>query len=117
MSYSFSVRLLAEPLRSLAFGSIGAAYMGVGTAFDHPIRMIYMQNLTDVNLIFSLDGINDHFVLPDGGYMILDITANKTREQGWYIAEGQRLYAKEEVASASSGNVYLSAFYGSDQGS
>lgn len=117
MSYSFSVRLRAEPLRSLAFGSIGAAYMGIGTSFEHPIRQIILINNTDVNVVISLDGVNDHVVLISSSQIILDVTANKTREQGWYIAEGERLYVKEESSSPASGSVYLSAFYGSDLGS
>jgi hypothetical protein len=117
MSYSFSVRLKAETLRSLAFGSIGSSYMGIGTTFDHPIRLIHVQNLTNQTLIYSLDGINDHFVLPASGFILLDITANKTREQGWYISQGTRLYAKEDSVTPTSGSTYLSAFYGSDLGS
>lgn len=115
-NYSLAIRLLAEPLRSLAFGSIGASYMGIGTAFVHPIRLLYIQNLTDVAVLFSLDGINDHWILPTEGYMIVDITANKTREQGWYIAEGTRLYAKEFSGPPTQGGVYVSTFYGSENG-
>ena len=117
MSYSFSVRVLAEPLRSLAFGSIGSTYMPIGTAFAHPIRLLYVQNLTDVAVLFSFDGIHDHWILPTEGYMILDLTANKTREQGWYISEGQIVYAKEFSGPPTQGGVYVSAFYGSDLGS
>jgi hypothetical protein len=117
MSYSMSVRFKAEPLRSLAFGSIGATYMGLGTSFVHPIRLIFLQNLTNQLLLFSLDGINDHIVLPPSGFLLLDITSNKTREQGWYIAEGDRIYVKEDGAAPTTGGVALSAFYGSDLGS
>lgn len=116
MSYSLSIRVLAEPLRSLAFGSIGASYMGVGSAFDHPIRLLYAQNLTDVAMLFSFDGINDHWILPTQGYMILDLTSNKTREQGWYVSEGTRIYIKELAVSPTLGDVYISAFYGAESG-
>ena len=73
-------------------------------------------SLTDVAVLFSLDGINDHWILPTEGYMIVDITANKTREQGWYIAEGTRLYAKEFSGPPTQGGVYVSTFYGSENG-
>jgi len=107
-----AIRLIPETLRSLAFGSIGAAYMGVGTAFTRPIRIIHIQNLTDVQVIISFDGVNDHLVLPRNGYLLLDVTANKTREQGFYIAEGTRVYAKEDSSSPTAGGVYLTAFAG-----
>ena len=47
MSYGLAVRMLYEPQRSLAFGSISGAYMGVGTAVTNPIRQFLIQNLTD----------------------------------------------------------------------
>jgi hypothetical protein len=111
MAYSQAIRLLAEEIRSLGFASIGAAYMGVGTALDHPARVIIVQNYTDTQLMFSLDGVTDNFTLIANDRLILDIAANKTREQGFYLAEGDRLYVKE-VVTPTSGSVYLSVLYG-----
>lgn len=107
----FAVRMMAEPVRSLAFGSIGAAYMGVGTSVDAPSRMIYIQNITNANLMFSFDGVNDHFPLPANGYILLDVTANKTAEAGFFLAQNQRLYVKE-IDTPTSGAVYFTSFYG-----
>ena len=109
---SLSIRLKAETVRSLAFGSIGAAYMGVGTAMFRPIRIMMIQNLTDENLMFSFDGIDDNFPLPKNGYILLDVTANKTRDEGFFLAEGERLYVKEITATPTSGSVYFTTFYG-----
>jgi hypothetical protein len=111
---SVAIRLQAETLRSLAFGSISGTYMGIGTAMAHPIRMFVLNNLTDKLLLFSFDGINDHLVLPTNGYMILDMTSNKTIPQGFFLAEGTRVYVKDNGSAATSGAVYLSAFYGSE---
>jgi hypothetical protein len=109
---TLAIRLRADEQRSLAFGSIGAAYMGIGAAFSHPIRIIFVQNLTDALLQFSFDGVTDHFPLPSNGFLLLDIMANKTNfAEGFYIAEGYRLYVKE-IGSPSSGAVYVSNFYG-----
>ena len=107
------IRLAAETIRSLGFASIGAAYAGVGTRFDNPVRIFFVQNMTDALLMFSLDGVNDHFTLPQGGYLLLDVTGNKTTEHGFYIAEGSRLYV-QEIGNPTSGSVYLSLFYGAD---
>lgn len=110
---SLAVRLLVEPVRTLAFGAIGAGYAGVGTAITHPARMIYIANLTDESLMFSFDGINDHFPLITGGYMILDISSNKTASQHFYLAEGDRLYVKQ-IGVPTTGSVYFTVFYGKD---
>lgn len=112
MSY-MSIRLVPETLRNLAAASIGAAYMGVGSAFENPVRILNIQNLTDANVIFSFDGINDHVILPSNGFILLDITANKEDQRGTlYIAQGTRIYAKEEDVTPTSGSVYVTAFYG-----
>ena len=108
-----SIRFRAELVRSLGFASIGAGYMGVGTGVSHPIRQFFIQNLTDVALMFSFDGINDHFPLPANGFFLDDISSNKSIGNGLFLAEGDRLYVKE-IGVPSVGSVYFSVFYGSD---
>jgi hypothetical protein len=112
---SLATRLLMEPLRSLAFGSVVAGYAGVGTAIDHPARMIYISNLTDASVVLSFDGLTDHFVLSEGGYLMLDIASNKTVSQHFYLAEGERLYVKRLAPDVPTlGAVYFTVFYGKD---
>lgn len=105
-----AIRFRAEPVRSIAAASIGAAYMGVGTAINHPASQIFIQNLTDANLMFSLDGINDHFPLPINGFLLDDIVSNKSIGQGLFLAEGDRLYVKE-IGVPTTGSVYFTVFY------
>ncbi len=113
-SASLAVRMLFEPQRALAFGVIGAGYMGVGTAVTHPLRQFFIQNLTDQTLQFSFDGINDHFVLPRNGYFISDVTANKSVTQGFFLAEGDRLYVRHLGVAPTAGSVYFTAIYGKE---
>jgi len=109
---SLAIRLMPEPVRTLGFAAIGAAYMGVGTAMTQPIRMLLIQNLTNQLVMFSFDGIDDHIPMPANGYLILDIAANKTSSVGFFLAEGQRLYVKHEGAAPTTGSVYFTTFYG-----
>lgn len=111
-----SIKMLAEPVRTIAFGAIGPAYMGIGTAFNHPVRVIFVQNLTDQLMMFSFDGVNDHFPLPSGGYMILDITANKTEAGGFFFADDTRMYVRDLGILPTLGGIYLTVFYGSNNG-
>ena len=113
MAAALSIRLVPDTAKTLAFGAIAAGYMGVGAAFDHPVRILMIQNLTDAQLMFSFDGINDHVPLPREGYLLLDVTANKATEGGFYIAEGTRVYVKQiEVPTV--GSVYVTTFYGAN---
>ncbi len=110
MSSNLAIRLLAEPLRSLAFGSISGTYAGIGTSFANPCRIMHILNTTDVVLTFSMDGVNDHFVVAPNGFILLDITTNKTQVGGsLVISQGQRIYVK---GSPTLGSVYLAVFYG-----
>jgi hypothetical protein len=105
-------RLQFETLRSLAFGSISGAYMGVGTSITHPARAIMVNNTTDVLLIFSMDGVNNHFVVPATTSIVLDIQANKSLMSGFYLGQGDRLYVKDNGDAATLGAVYFSVMYG-----
>jgi len=99
-----------EPLRSLAFGSIGAAYARVGVPISGPARSFLVQNLTDVTLIFSWgDGI-DHFVLPANTQFVYDASSNKTHISENVLSVDMALYVKESAAAPTSGNVYFSVF-------
>lgn len=113
MAYNLSIRYRAEPVRTAAFGAIVAGYTGVGTAVSHPVRQFLLQNLTDATVMFSFDGVNDHFPLPANGFFLSDITSNAAVSMGFFLAEGDRLYVKE-VGVPTIGNVYFSAFYGSE---
>jgi len=108
---SLAVRFAAIPVQSIAYTSLGVGYMGVGNAVPFPIRQFLIQNLTDATLMFSFDGVNDHFPLPASGFFLNDISSNQTFNQGWYMAEGTRLYVRE-IGTPTTGTVYFSAFYG-----
>ena len=111
---SLAVQFQAEPIRELAFGSISNAYAGIGTAIENPARLIKIDNLTDVTLFISLNGVDDHFVVPSGGFFLFDVASNATNTQGWFVPEGTRFYAKDLGVAASTGSVYLTVCYGAD---
>lgn len=106
-----SVRAFPEPLRSLAFGSIGAGYTAIGTPLAHPARIVKIKNLTDADLLISWDGVHDHDVIPARSGDIVDETANKANEEGWYVAVGTQFYVKQ-LGVPGSGSIYVAVQYG-----
>lgn len=104
------IRFRAEPLRSLAFGSISGTYAPLGSAMANPIRQFKIDNTTDALLTFSFDGVNDHFVVPASSFFLNDVSSNTAQQNGFFISQGDRLYVK---GSPTSGTVYFSVFYGS----
>lgn len=104
------IRLALEPLRSLAFGSIGASYVAIGSQFSNPIRMYHLQNLTDAKLLFSFDGTNDHLRLAPGGFQLIDVMANQLAERGFFVGEGDQIFVKRDD-TPTLGTVDLCLFY------
>jgi len=107
----------AEPLRSLAFGSIGAAYADIGTPTEFPTRLILMQNFTDVAVIISFYDDIDHFIIPNTGFVLLDCNSNKDNSSnhaviGLQIEQGTQFRVKQASGAAGSGSVYISVCYG-----
>ena len=111
---SLALKAQFEPVRSLGFAAIGAAYVGLGTSLNFPARIIFVQNYTDATLMFSFDGVNDHFPLAGSSFLLLDLSSNKTLDTGYFIGKGERLYVKDLGAGPASGSVYFTVLYGID---
>jgi hypothetical protein len=112
---SLSIRMRFEDLKSLGFAAIGAGYMGIGAALQNPAREIFIQNLTDVTLVFSDNGVDDKFKLPPMSGYVIDIAANKSNQVGTFcMAQGDRMYVKHNGVAPVSGEVCFSAIYGTD---
>lgn len=111
--YDFNIRLEYENLRSLAFGSIGAAYTIVGTAFSNPIIIYKIYNGTDQDVLFSTDGTNDKDILPIGANFVVDVRTNKAKDgAGLAVQKGGAFYIKQGAGGApTSGSVYVTALY------
>lgn len=104
---AYNNRLIVDPRRVLAFGAIGAAYAAIGAAVATPVRIFILTNLTDVDVDVSVDGVNDHFILPTNTFKLIDITANKVRDDGFFLREGTIFYIKQTVGAPTLGSVYV----------
>ena len=109
-----SIRMVPDPLRTLAFGSVSDVYMGIGTVTENTARMVYISNLTDNILLFSFDGVNDVFPLPVYGFVMLDICFNKDFGNYFGLKVGQRIYvkARNAVEVPKTGTVNVTVFHG-----
>ncbi len=92
-----------ETMRTLGHASIGAAYVKLGTALAHPSVCCVINNLTDDQLTYSDDGINDKFTLAPGASFTFDQRANLIS-----LHKGMQLYVK---GSPTSGSTYLTTIY------
>lgn len=105
-------RLRIDAIRTVAFGGIGAAYAAVGAALTEPCRIFCLTNLTDVDVYFSLDGVTDHFIVPSNSFKLIDITANKVRDEGFFISEGTVFYIVRVAGAPTTGSAYIEVLHG-----
>lgn len=106
---ALNYRFAFDEVRSLAFGSIGAAYAAIGAQTTDAGRLFMIQNLTDQTLMFSLDGTTDHFPLPANGFLLIDLDANKTIQGGKLeLMARTTFYVRHIGVAPTLGTVYVS---------
>lgn len=110
-----SIRVRYEPLRSVGFGSITSMYESVGLPFANPVRILKVTNLTDKNILVSLNGLDDHDIVSANGFFLYDYSSNKANVAGLLEQpQGDRIYIKSETVSLPTlGNLYVTVVYAS----
>jgi len=112
MSRINAARATFEPLRSLGFAGIGAAYAAIGTPLLNPARIIKITNNTDANLLVSTDGVTDHDIAIAQTLILLDVCANNASSAGYMeFPKGMQIFVKQETAAPTSGNIYVTTIY------
>jgi hypothetical protein len=108
---NLGTRVQYDPLRTIAFGAIGAAYANVGTPFDYPAPQIIIQNNTDADMMFSFySGIN-HMPLRAYESIVLDYASNKALSAGWYLPEHTQMQVKQRTGAPTLGTVDITVSY------
>lgn len=111
MSALSNIRVDYETEKTLAAGSIVAGYTIVGTRFANNVRLLVLQNLTDVAVTFSFDGLRDAITLPSNGQIVLDWGSDKSNQAAdWVQAINSGVWVKRSGVPTT-GSVYVSAFY------
>lgn len=109
-----SIRVRYEPLRSIFGAAITEDYGGVGLPFANPVRILKVTNLTNQNVLISLNGIDDHDIVPATGFFLYDYSSNKANAAGLLEQpQGDRIYVKAESTLPTSGNLYVTVVYAS----
>jgi|SRR5271170_728132 len=110
---AYSIALRTDPVRTLAFGGISSSYAPIGSELDNGGRQMLVQNLTDATLMFSFDGVIDHFPLLPQSYFVMDVASNRVNNDGWFITRGTVMNVKSFIGTPTTGSVYISVFYSS----
>lgn len=107
----YGTRAIVDTIREIASGNVSGSYAAVGTPLADHVRLICFNNGMDQDLYISLDGTNDNFRIASNGFKLLDISANKIRDDGLFFPIGTQIYVKEVSASVSSGDFWVEVIY------
>ena len=107
-----SSRVFFEPIKTIAFGAIGAAYAAVGAATTHGIRMVRISNNTEGDMYFTTNSAQDEMFLPAGTFVLWDLQANnyEKTDPKFVLEVGTQFYVKQITAPVS-GSVYVECIY------
>jgi hypothetical protein len=114
-NFQTAIRWFPEPVRHVLGSAVTAGlYIPIGGPLLHPARQFLIWNLTNQTLMFSFDGITDHFPLPGSSFFLDDVTSNAALSKGLMLAQGETLYVKRLSPLVPTGDVYFSVFYATD---
>ncbi len=103
-----------EPLRTLGFAGISAAYAAVGIPLAHMVRAFCITNDTEGDMIFSLDSTlaAGHMFVAAGSYKLYDVQSNMNVQfdDKFVLAIGEQFYVKQNTAPVS-GAVWIECLY------
>lgn len=99
-------RAIFDVIRRLAFGAIGANFAVAGAAFATPPRWICLNNMTDATIQFSFDGAVLHLELPPRSFKVIDVTANKVRDDGYFLKEGDFIWMRHDGVAPTAGSAF-----------
>jgi|ERR1700679_848986 len=116
------IRWTAEPLRFVGFATIAGAagnFAPCGAGLLNPACQLYLQNLTDVQLFVSFNGVTDHVVMPAGSALFFDIGSDRNETSGALVAPvGMVVSFAQEIGNPPTmGNAFVSAFFAAPQAS
>src|SRR5256885_1351639 len=104
-----SRKLTYETLRSIDSATFTGSYQNLGTALANAASIIKIVTNSTVLVTVSIDGTNNHDILPATSFVLYDITSDSPHETDSIFVEKGRQYRVKGVAGT--GSVYLVVQY------
>lgn len=105
-------RALFETLRSIDSATFTGSYQKLGsTALANPSILLKVVNNSNVLVTVSYDGVNDHDIVPAGGYYLYDFGSDAqsvSEDRRLALSQGTQVWVK---GAAGTGSVYLVTVY------
>lgn len=109
---AFGTRVIFDAVRELDAASISGTYAVLGTPFSDHVRLLDINNSMDQEIYISFDGTTDHLRMAQNSFKLFDLSANKIRDDGLFLAVGTQLYVRFVSTTTVSGSVWAEVMYG-----
>lgn len=91
---AYGTKVSFDELREVDYSAITGSFTALGDTLEDYTRQISFQNGTDNDVYISFDGSTNHLRIATNSFKLLDITANKVDENGFFISQGTQIYIK-----------------------
>ncbi|KKL20647.1 hypothetical protein LCGC14_2453390, partial [marine sediment metagenome] len=108
----FGKRIIPFDLKSIDATSFDGSFLPIESPTTQLVRIIRFINNTDQDVTISWDGVDvaGHDFFPSLTSLTLDVTANKTDTQGYFVAVGTQFFVSATVGTG----IFYIASYGSE---
>jgi len=105
-------RVFFEPIKTLAFGGISAAYASVGVATTHEVRVFKISNNTKGDMMFTTDVTRDEMFLAAGSFTLYDLQSNiNPKHDDSFVLKVGTQFSCKQITAPVSGDVYVECIY------
>jgi hypothetical protein len=109
---AFGTRVIFDSVREKNAGDITGSYTVLGVPLTDHVRLLDFNNNTDQEIYISFDGVNDHLRFAQNSFKLFDLSANKIRDDGLFVAAGTQIYVKYVSTTTLNGAFWVEVMYG-----
>jgi len=88
---AYGTRVIFEAVRELAASALSGSYVALGVPTTGHVRLLSINNSAAEEIYVSFDGTTDHLRLSGNSFKLLDLSANKVRDDGLFIPIGTQI--------------------------
>ena len=102
-----SYRATFDALRSATTASIGTNYAIIGSASSYPIVAVKFTNLTNGDVVVSLDGTTDMLYIASNSFTLYDLRTNAAYCTDFMLPVGTAFLVKDGSTIGTTGTFYI----------
>ncbi len=105
-------RAFFEPIKTLGFAGISAAYAPVGSPTSHETRVFCISNNTMGDLYFTTNLSQDEMFLAGNSFRLYDVQANmNTMKDDKFVLAVGTVFSVKQITAPVNGSVYVECIY------